>query len=340
MRWPFVSRRERLRREASDWIAKLNGPDGERHRPAFEQWYRTSAEHVQAYDRVSAIFHVAGRARRPGNSGAAAPETRVRYRPLGYALAAAAACAVLAFVLLSARATLPVPQAGQQIAAFSADRQSRRIILLDGSEVLLSPGSELNVAIDSSERRLRLVRGEGRFAVAHEARPFIVAANGTEVVARGTQFVVRLDRGRTTVSLIEGLVDVSYPPAPDRPDHRRLARLQPGEQLVVEAASRPAGAPAAATSPMGSPLTAAPPAMLQFDDTPLLQAVGLVNRHGSPQVHLGDSALGRLRITGAFRRGDTSGFAESVAAAFSLELGRGAGGGLWLRSNAEAAATE
>lgn len=340
MSWPFVGRRERLRREASDWIARLSGPDGERHRPAFERWYRASADHAQAYDRASAIFQVAGRARRPGNSGAATTESRGRFRPIGYAVAAAAACAVLALVLLSAHTTSPLPQAGQQIAAFSTDRKSQRINLLDGSEVLLSPGSELNVAIGSGERRLRLVRGEGRFVVAHDVRPFIVTADGTEVVARGTQFVVRLDRGRTTVSLIEGLVDVSYPPAPERPDHRRLARLEPGEQLVVEAARRPAGAPAAGRSPAGSRPTEAPPAMLQFDDASLQQAVELVNRYGSPQVRLGDSALGRLRVTGAFRRGDTSGFAESIAAAFSLELERGASGGLWLRPGAEAAPAE
>jgi len=332
MRWPFVSRRERLRREASDWIARLNGPNGERDRQAFEQWYRASPDHAEAYDRLSAIFHTAGRARRPESSTAAAPLARSRFRPVGYALAAAAACAVLAFVLLSARMISPVPEAGQQIAAFTAGSDGRRVVLLDGSEVLLSPGSALSVAIGQSERRLRLVRGEGRFAVVPDARPFIVSADGTEVVARGTQFVVRLDQGRTTVSLIEGQVDVSYPQSPQHPDRRRVTRLAPGQRLVVPSAkdSSAAAAPAAEARSLPSR-----PAMLQFDDTPLAEAVQQVNRHAGPQVRLRDATLADLRVTGAFRLGDTPGFAQSIAAAFGLEVDRAADGTLWLRPQAE-----
>lgn len=332
MRWPFVSRRERVRREASDWIAKLNGSQGERHRSAFEKWYRASPDHADAYDRLSAIFHAAGRARRPTSSGAAAPMVRTRFRPFGYAVAAAAACAVLAFVLLSARTTSPLLQPGQQIAAFSAESESRRIVLLDGSEVLLSPGSELDVAIGESERRLRLVKGEGRFTVSHSSRPFIVVANGTEVVARGTQFVVSLVRGRTTVSLIEGQVDVSYPQSPQHLDRRRTTSLRPGQRLVVPSAPNSSTAEMPA---MDARSRAARPAMLQFDDTPLGVAVQQANRHGGPQIRLRDPTLADLRVTGAFRLGDTSGFAQSIAAAFGLEVERGADGTLWLRASAE-----
>lgn len=332
MRWPFVSRRERLRRETSDWIARLNGLDGERHRAAFEQWYRASPDHAEAYDRLSAIFHAAGRARRPEGSGVAAPVARARFHPAGYAVAAAAACAVLAFVLLSARTTSPLPQPGPQIAAFSAESESRRIVLLDGSEVRLSPGSELDVAIGRSERRLRLVKGEGRFTVSHDPRPFIVAADGTEVVARGTQFVVSLDQGRTTVSLIEGRVDVSYPQSSQRAEQRRTTSLSSGQRLVVPSAQ---DSSAAAPPAVQAPSRPARPSMLEFDDTPLAEAVQQANRHGEPPIRFRDPALADLRVTGAFRAGDTSALAESIAAAFGLEVERAADGILWLRTAAE-----
>lgn len=65
MVWPFVSRRERLRRQAARWVARLNGPFDEQDRAEFERWYRSSAEHAEAYDRVAALFNAAGRARRP-----------------------------------------------------------------------------------------------------------------------------------------------------------------------------------------------------------------------------------------------------------------------------------
>ena len=57
-----------------------------------------------------------------------------------------------------------------QVAVFTATLdESRLVALIDGSKVLLSPGSELGVDIDGNGRRLELRRGEGRFTVAHEA---------------------------------------------------------------------------------------------------------------------------------------------------------------------------
>jgi transmembrane sensor len=335
MFWPFVSRRERLRVEASDWIARLNGPCEEKDRAEFGRWYHSSADHSEAYDRLTAQFEVAGRARRPAAAGAGSPTAPAdgRSRPFRYAVAAAVACAVLlAFVLLAARPAPPVSDNQQQFATLSSgEGESRRMVLVDGSEVRLSPGSIVEVALGANERRLRLVRGEGRFTVAHEPRPFVVAADTAEVVARGTQFVIRVASGRTIVSLIEGRVDVSYPSSPGRGGRRRLTRLQAGQQLVVPSGDMPAvRSPAAA--PSNEPPRRAPQAvMIQFDDTPLGQVVEQVNRPGQPLVRLSDPAIANLRVTGAFRSGDTAGFAESMAAAFDLDVERGAGGSLWLR---------
>jgi transmembrane sensor len=330
VRWPFLTRRERLRREAADWIARLNGPDAEADRAEFDRWYGSSPDHAAAYHRLTEIFHAAGRAQRPERVETPARVGRQRSRRVGYAFAAAAAgVALLAFFFLSARTASPVPDARQQVAAFFTEGEGRRIVLVDGSEVLLSPGSGLDVALGADERRLRLVRGEARFSVAHEARPFIVAADGTEVFARGTQFIVRVGGGRTSVALVEGSVDVSY--SPDRAGERRHTRLRPGERLVVES-GRP---PSSAVAPAERAAVRSPPdstrAMLEFDETPLREAVEQANLGSSPTVRIGDPSLAGLRISGAFRQGDTAGFARSVAAAFNLEVESAADGSLWLR---------
>ena len=344
MRWPFVSHRERLRREAADWIARLNGPHGNEERAAFERWYASSPDHARAYDRLAGLFSAAGKLSRA--DGARVPQTRSRpisrSRPLGYAFAAVLACAaLLAFVLLSARTASPLAEADEQLAVFStAGGESRRFLLVDGSQVLLSAGSRLEVSLGASKRRLRLVRGEGRFAVAHEGRPFIVEANGAEVIARGTLFVVEVAGSRTTVSLIEGRVDVSYPPEGGDPRARRVARLEPGGRLVVHRSAAPEAMPTAAARPAAAqrPRHSAP-SMLEFDDVPLAEALEQVNRRGRPTVRLADPALGALRVTGAFRAGDTSGFAESVAAAFGLDLRRDHDGSLRLRQRTETPAS-
>lgn len=331
MRWFFPSRRERLRREAADWVARLNGPDAARDRAAFDAWYGADVDHAQAYDRVSTLFEAAGKLRRPAGAEVPAAASGRGARRLGYGLAAAAACAaLLLFFLLSARAVAPLPDAGRQVAAFEAPAgASRRIVLLDRSAVLLAPGSRLEVALGDRERRLRLLRGEGVFSVAHEKRPFIVTADGTEVVARGTRFRVRVGGGRTTVALIEGRVEVAYKPAQETSGERRVTRLRPGEQLVIGAQEdRPA--PARHTAPtLQAPH--APPAMLQFDETPLGEAVAQFGRRGGARIRLADPALAKLRLTGAFRADDPRGFAQSAAAAFGLLLAEGADGTLVLR---------
>jgi transmembrane sensor len=181
------------------------------------------------------------------------------------------------------------------------------------------------VTLGPARRSLRLVRGEGRFSVAHEARPFVVAAGGAEVVAHGTEFVVRLAGGRTTVSLIAGSVDISYEDAGGGKGGRRIARLRPGERLMVE--PPPAAPPAAAVQP-GS---RGAPAMLVFDDSPLSDAIAQANARGDPKIRLADPALASLRVTGAFRAGDTASLAASLAAAFGLQLGHAADGTLLLR---------
>jgi transmembrane sensor len=202
--------------------------------------------------------------------------------------------------------------------------------------LLLSAGSAVEVAMSGQERRLRLNRGEARFSVAHEERPFIVAAGGTEVFARGTQFIIRVASGRTTVALIEGSVDVSYTPTVS--GERRRTRLRPGDRLVVESGRPPISAPAARAAVEPPPHAA--PAMLEFDETPLAVAVEQVNRGSIPLVRVDDPSLARLRISGAFRRGDTAGFARSIAAVFNLELERGTDGSLWLRPRVRPSAAD
>ncbi len=326
MFWPFLSRRERLRRQAADWVARLNGPCTGRDRAEFEQWYWASPDHAAAYDRLSALFSAAANIQRPA-------ETVVRHRPqfraVHYAVAAVACVLLIGAILLLVRPVSPGAAGSDQIATFSAPTDAgRRIVLVDGSEVLLSPASILEVAIGQDQRRLRLVRGEGRFTVRHEARPFVVTADGTEVTARGTQFVIRLAGGRTLVALIEGRVDVTHHASGEGPGGRRVTSLRAGQRLMVPTAqsSTVAGAP---TSPHLA--AESPPAMLQFDETPLGEAVARVNRHGRPEIRLEDASLGQLRVSGAYRAGDTRGFAESIAAAFRLVVERGEDGSLLLR---------
>lgn len=327
----FPGRRERTRRQAADWIAKLNGPHGERDRAAFAQWYHADAAHAAAFDRLSALFATAGQIRPAPDAGVSGPRAvRGAHRwPRRYALAAAAAglmAVVLGFTLLGGRAELPSREELQSAVYAATGGQERLLNLADGSQVLLEPGSALAVTIGRAERRLELERGEGRFTVSRDARPFIVGAAGAEIVAHGTQFVVRLGSGGTLVSLIEGRVDVTYP-QPGLRAERRQVSLAPGERVVVPVQPTPPGATGISTG-------ADPHApMVEFDDVRLAQAVERVNRLSRRSaVSLAEAPLGDLRITGAFRAGDAEGFANGAATALGLEVERAADSRLTLRA--------
>jgi transmembrane sensor len=334
MRWPFVDRHERARREAADWVARLNGSRDDRDEAEFSRWYRASEDNAAAYDRLAGLFDLA-REIRPARMVEATKSDATRRgaaRPVGYALAAAAAlgAAILAFVLLGDGGSPPDATGGGQVAIFAASSsEARRLVLIDGSEVVLSPNSELDVRIDGSTRRLTLERGEGLFTVFHDSRPFVVVAQGAEVVAHGTQFIVRIDPGGTLVSLIEGRVEVSYP-APPGHAGRQVTNLSPGDRLVVPMTAIDGAAP-------GDGEHVPPPMMIAFDDTPLGAAIEQVNSDADRPVRLAAPALAGLRITGAFRRGDSEGFARAVAAALDLEVRREGDGALslWPRDPAQ-----
>ncbi|KRA84108.1 hypothetical protein ASD76_08955 [Altererythrobacter sp. Root672] len=300
-----------MRRQASGWLAKLNGPHDERDWAAFAAWYHASPDHAASFDRLSALFETAAEMR---PSRVSEPEWREPRRIPAYAFVAAAAIAggvIVAFAVLSARPVSPRADPSTQLAVFSAALDASSLVhLADGSDVELAPGSRLNVDIDSNERRLRLERGEGRFVVKHEGRPFIVTAEQATIVARGTEFRVRLGAEGTLVSLIEGRIDVSY--ATSRQDSgRRMAQLTAGQHLMVPTAPPEDGPTSVATGRT---------TMIEFNDTRLDEAVEQINRNATPGVRLADPELARLRVTGAFEAGDARAFARSVAAALSLHL--------------------
>src|SRR6185295_20128926 len=76
--------------------------------------------------------------------------------------------------------------------------------------------------------------------------------------------------------------------------------------------------------------------MLQFDGAPIAEAVAQANRYSGRHILI-EGNLETLRVTGAFRAGNTAALAKALAAAFHLSLRRTAGNDLIL-SHREAGA--
>lgn len=313
--------RARIRWEASDWVVRLAEQASAEDHAAFRRWRDADNRHAEAYDRIAGIWNQAGQlSRSPTATRMQAVSHAERPRRLGFALAASLAAAIVVSVLLLGPRWLPGSAPEQEPMQFAAALgEIKEIDLPDGSRITLDSSSRVEADFTKAERMLTLKEGRARFKVAHEARPFVVRAGSSRVVATGTLFDVSLIGGRTAVLLLEGSVEVG---ASD--DRQALQRLKPGEKLILSA-SAPAERRKATQGD-----TVWPARMLEFDGTRLDEAAALANRYSKVQLRLGDDRIRSLRVSGAFRAGDIANFARSLATAFELRVVRQPDGNLLL----------
>jgi transmembrane sensor len=195
----------------------------------------------------------------------------------------------------------------------------RTLRLADGSTVTLDTDTILRTRFSASDRRLSLLRGRARFDVANDpSRPFIVAAAGSAVAARGTLFDVALSSDqRVAVTLIRGVVEVdpASDAVPSGAARHPSIRLTPGQRFAY---GRDIAAPRVELAPPTGALW--PSGLLTFEKTPLSQALAEANRYSRRRIVLAEPALGALQVSGVFRAVAPRALAEGLAAAFALRL--------------------
>jgi transmembrane sensor len=200
----------------------------------------------------------------------------------------------------------------------------RRVRLADGSTVTLDTESRLRVAIDSGHRNLWLEKGRVRFAVAHEARPFIVHAGTGSVTARGTLFDVILGPRRDVhIALLEGAIDVSLPGA--KAGGPSVVKLHRGQAIAY-------GDPPLLPRPtkLVQQELLWPDGMVVFENMPLTEIVERANHYAIHPVRLGDPALRNLRASGRFRIDDVQKLAENLADLLDLRIQNASNGDIIL----------
>lgn len=191
--------------------------------------------------------------------------------------------------------------------------EERVIQLADGSAVHLDTDSSVRVRFNGAERRVDLETGRALFTVAHEtARPFIVRSGEAEVRAVGTVFDVRRRDGAVTVSMVDGLVEISSGAA----GAGAPQRLAAGQQMVVAQGARRLRAIDAATE------TSWTRNRLVFRGAPLRDAVGEVNRYLTDKIVLAPDAPQTASVSGVFHTGDREAFVSAVGVLLSLKATR------------------
>lgn len=203
----------------------------------------------------------------------------------------------------------------------------RRVVALkDGSRITLNTASTVEVAFSAGERRVRLVRGEALFEVAHDAtRPFLVDAGAARFRALGTVFNVRVRSDVVELTVTQGVVAVAAGEAGvERPV---AAKIAAGGGAVVRSGA------VAATALDRQHLrqrTAWQEGVLEFDGESLAQAVAEFNRYRPQPIVIGDARLEALRIGGRFEVDEADKFLAALTGAFPIDAIATADGGVLL----------
>jgi transmembrane sensor len=199
--------------------------------------------------------------------------------------------------------------------------------LPDGSVVELKFGAQIAADFSGEFRRVSLIQGEAHFEVAKDAkRPFIVSAGGVEFRAVGTAFSVQLGKEQVEMLVTEGRVAVSKVPEPttlaDPGPPSDPVVVEAGKRVVMELGAATPQVAEISTAELAEKLSWRAP-RLEFTDTPLAEAVALMNQHaagrGLPRLVLEDEASAQLPVSGMFRADNTAAFVRILEVNFGLK---------------------
>lgn len=225
------------------------------------------------------------------------------------AVSACVALSALAVILLPRVRNHAVPR--QQIAATQINRAAT---LPDGSRVILSAHTSVNVDFNGSKRNLELSTGEGYFKVKHDRRhPFIVHAGDISVTAVGTAFDVRRDPDGVTVTVEEGTVEIAGNVFAKK-GLPTTWRAEAGYRLTYSSQGRTAMISSVDTSSALEWRSGE----LAYIWEPLGAVVEDLNRYSPHKVIIKDPAIGELRYTGTVFTASVADWVKAVEQAYPV----------------------
>ncbi|HKU97355.1 MAG TPA: FecR domain-containing protein [Vineibacter sp.] len=274
-----------LAREARAWVVRLtSGAATQADADALAAWRRRSPAHDAAFRAAALLWKRTGAAAALTTT-AGMPQTRCYGRRAVMAGAALAAGAATVVVAGAGLGYLPTVN-GWLADHHTATGERKQVTLPDGSVATLNTRTSLSVSYTPEQRRIALVEGEASFAVARDARPFVVGAGAGTTTATGTLFAVRC-RGETIrVICEEGTVAVSA---------GSNVRLTAGGAVTYDGNGLRAGTRidvAAENAWRGG--------MLMFRDRPLGYVVDEINRYRRGRIWIDSDAAAQRKVTGVF----------------------------------------
>lgn len=322
--------------QAAHWWIVLHEDSCTREdREAFAAWVRRSPERVEAYLRVNMLMGTLQSKHRKWSDTPAAELIRA-------ARASSAEIIPMAPSRPVPRAPRPQPSSSSRMFTYASVAaiccvlvvawflwtpqrfqteigEQRSVLLGDGSLITLNTASEIEVKLTDGRRLIRLVRGEALFEVAHDSqRPFDVDTGKAIVRAVGTRFNIDRRADRTTVSVVQGKVQVMTAP-PNKaqtPSHDTPAAEAPSAEFLVEA-QRLVVTEAGMSEPEHiadiAPVTAWTQRQLVFENRSLAEVAEEFNRYNRQHILIESPRLRTQSVTGVFQANDSASFLAFIA---------------------------
>lgn len=296
--------------QAAYWYLKLQEPDVSAEDIRAALAWQADAENRAAFERVEAFW-------RAWPKGAIAPalsaSPRRKHRMTLWG-GIAATLATLSVGLWSFVSQREPPSLVAEVREYATSvGQTRAVLLEDGSKVILGGATSVRASFTNGVRRIVMSDGEALFFVAKDAqRPFIVDVPNGSARAIGTTFNVHRGPDESTISVLEGVVEVKPPSwrngAP--------ANLQAGTQVAVSS-----------DGVLGSVRKANPQEVASwqsgrmiFIDRTLRSVIADLNRYSSKPVTLAASDAADIRISGNIDLHHIDSWLRGLEPAFALEV--------------------
>ncbi|CUA97226.1 FecR domain-containing protein [Comamonas thiooxydans] len=216
--------------EAAQWLARRHASDfSEAEQAELARWRSRSATHEAIWQRIEQLkFRMDGVPSAVGMAVLDRPRAAGNRRQILRASALALATPMLGW--LSYR-YLPWHIWNADFRTATGER--RELTLADNSQVLLNTASAISVQFDGKERLIQHLAGEFLVETAHlseyKTLPFVVQTADGRLQALGTKFIVRKHARSTTLSVLQGAVQVM-------PAHSSQSLVvQAGEQVIFDA---------------------------------------------------------------------------------------------------------
>jgi transmembrane sensor len=300
-----IIRKPNLDEEALSWVSRLtSGSTTPEDHESFRKWRDQSEEHRAALVRARTLWT---------QLGTALPAIDEKKKRSGRTYRGAMrALPIAASMLLGLHLGWQYWTVGR-FDHVTAVGERREIALADGSRIMLSGDTAVDIDFRHGTRRIDIARGEALFNVRHDpSTPFVVHAAGGEMRDVGTVFDVALQHEGVRVVVSQGIVEASS-------DDRRLILR------ANQATSLSSSGPGQVQNVDAQSATAWTRGRLILNDMSLTEILAAIQPYHRGRIILMDQEAGRQPLSAVIDLDHIDDWLDALAKRNSVRITRIAG---------------